>query len=342
MSVSTKTIPFGILSDGSEPRLFILDNGTMRVALSDYGAIITAVLVPEGKGGTKDLVLGPSALAGYAGRHPYFGATVGRFANRIADARFTLQGKEYILAANNGKNHLHGGLKGFDRRLWESEVYTEAGAACAQMKLRSVDGDEGYPGNLDVTGIFSLDQDNKLIIRYEAKSDAATPVNLTNHSYFNLRGEGNGSILDHELELNASLYLPVNEGLIPEGTPLSVAGTPFDFRKPKTIGQDIVGAGGYDHCFVIDGAGLRLAAKARDPASGRTLQMHTTMPGVQFYSGNFLAGFPGKRGSVYEKHAGFCLEAEYYPDSPNRPDFPSCIIEAGREYKHRIEYTFGF
>lgn len=342
MSVSTKSLAFGLLSDGSEPKLYILDNGTMRVAITDYGAIITSILVPDGKGETVDVVLGPAALAGYASRHPYFGATVGRFANRIADGRFSLDGREYSLAVNNGKNHLHGGLKGFDKRLWASEAYTDSGAACVRMELRSMDGDEGYPGNLEVRGIFKLDQDNKLAIHYEATSDKPTPVNLTNHSYFNLRGEGSGTILDHELELSASQYLAVNEGLIPEGIPRTVSGTPFDFREPKTIGQDIAVAGGYDHCFVIDGKGLRFGAKARDPESGRTLQLHTTMPGVQFYSGNFLAGFPGKRGSVYDKHAGFCLEAEYYPDSPNRPDFPSCILAPGQEYNHRIEYIFGF
>jgi aldose 1-epimerase len=342
MAVSTKTIPFGHLSDGSESRLYVLDNGSMKVAISDYGAIITSVLVPAGKGEAVDIVLGPSTLAGYAGRHPYFGATVGRFANRIANGRFSLGGKEYKLAANNGKNHLHGGLKGFDRRMWSAESCTDKGAACVRMKLRSVDGDEGYPGNLDVRAEFRLDQDNRLGILYEATGDKPTPVNLTNHSYFNLRGEGNGSILDHELELAASHYLAVNEGLIPEGAPRPVAGTPFDFSKPKVIGKEIAEAGGYDHCFMIDGTGLRKGAHARDPESGRTLQLFTTMPGVQFYSGNFLSGFSGKRGSVYEKHAGFCLEAEFFPDSPNRPDFPSCILEPGQKYSHRIDYLFGF
>ncbi|OHD75641.1 MAG: hypothetical protein A3J97_16055 [Spirochaetes bacterium RIFOXYC1_FULL_54_7] len=338
----TKSLPFGVLSDGSEPGLHLLDNGTMRVAISDYGAIITSVLVPSGQAEAVDVVLGPSALAGYAARHPYFGATVGRFANRIADGRFTLDGKEYKLAANNGMNHLHGGLKGFDRRMWAAEAYTQNGVACVRMKLRSVDGDEGYPGTLNIVATFMLDQENKLAIRYEATTDEATPVNLTNHSYFNLRGEGNGSILDHELELSASQYLAVNEDLIPDGLPRTVTSTPFDFRKSKPIGKDIAAAGGYDHCFVLDGADLRTAARAKDPQSGRTLELRTTMPGVQFYSGNFLAGFSGKRGSVYEKHAGFCLEAEFYPDSPNRQDFPSCILRPGQEYSHLIEYIFGF
>ncbi|MFH2113304.1 MAG: aldose epimerase family protein [Spirochaetota bacterium] len=342
MPAFIKSLPFGILSDGSEPKLHLLDNGTMRVAISDYGAIITSVLVPSGRAEAVDVVLGASALAGYAARHPYFGATIGRFANRIADGRFSLDGKEYRLAANNGKNHLHGGLKGFDRRMWTSEVYTEKGAACARMRLRSMDGNEGYPGTLDVIATFMLDQDNRLGICYEASTDAATPVNLTNHSYFNLQGEGNCSILDHELEISASQYLAVNEGLIPDGAPLTVTATPFDFRKSKPIGRDIAKAGGYDHCFVIDGTNLRTAAKAKDPQSGRTLELRTTMPGVQFYSGNFLAGFPGKHGSVYEKHAGFCLEAEYFPDSPNRQDFPSCILKPGQEYRHLIDYIFGF
>lgn len=342
MPASTKSLPFGILSDGSEPRLHLLDNGTMKIAISDYGAIITSVLVPSGRAESVDVVLGPSALAGYAARHPYFGATVGRFANRIADGCFFLDGKEYRLAVNNGKNHLHGGLKGFDRRMWTAEAYTDNGGACVRMKLHSVDGDEGYPGTLDVVATFMLDQDNKLTIRYEAITDAATPVNLTNHSYFNLRGEGNGSILDHELELPANKYLAVNEGLIPDGSPRTVSATPFDFRQSKPIGRDIAEAGGYDHCFVIDGTDLRTAAKAKDPQSGRTLELRTSMPGVQFYSGNFLAGFSGKRGSVYEKHAGFCLEAEFFPDSPNRQDFPSCILRPGKEYHHLIEYIFGF
>ncbi len=346
MSNAVRIVPFGVMSDGCEPRLFILDNGAMRVGLSEYGAIITSVIVPDGAGSELDVVLGSSTLAGYAARHPYFGATVGRFANRIGGARFTLDGVEHPLAANNGKNHLHGGLKGFDRRCWHAEASSDHGSPAVRMELVSPDNDQGYPGRLDVVATFSLRSDNTLAIRYEATSDAATPVNITNHSYFNLRGEGDGTILEHELELNASHYVSVGESLIPvAGAPLPVAGTPFDFRKRKPIGRDIAAAGGYDHCYVIDGSdGSRLikAASVVEPASGRTLEAYTDMPGVQFYSGNFISDLRGKRGSIYDKHAGFCLEAEYYPDSPNRPDFPNCILRPGKAYRHAIEYRFGF
>lgn len=346
MADSIKVLPFGVMSDGSEPRLFILDNGAIRVGLSEYGAIITSVLVPTAKGPELDVVLGTSTLAGYAARHPYFGATVGRFANRIGNARFSLDGVEYPLAANNGKNHLHGGLKGFDRRCWKAEASREHGDPAVRMAITSPDGDQGYPGRLEVTATFSLRTDNTLAIRYEATSDAATPVSITNHSYFNLRGEGDGTILEHELELSATHYVSVGESLIPvAGAPLSVRDTPFDFTHRKPIGRDIAAAGGYDHCYVIDGwDGSRLikAASVVEPSSGRTLEMLTDMPGVQFYSGNFISDVRGKRGSIYDKHAGFCLEAEYFPDSPNRQDFPSCILRPGSTYRHAIEYRFGF
>lgn len=346
MSSAVRIVPFGTCSDGSEPRLFILDNGSMRVGLSEYGAIITSVLVPDGKSGFVDLLLGSSTLAGLTARHPYMGSTVGRFANRIADARFALDGKQYVLAANNGKNSLHGGLKGFDRCLWKAESGKDSGDACVRMSLCSQDGDQGFPGRLDVTAIFTLRADNTLALRYEAVSDAATPVNITNHAYFNLRGEGNGTILDHELELYASRYVAVGETLIPvAGDPLPVDGTAFDFRKRKAMGRDLSSVGGYDHCYVIDGwDGTRVqkVASVTDPESGRTLEAYTDMPGVQFYSGNFISDVRGKRGSIYDKHSGFCLEAEYYPDSPNRPDFPSCILRPGKQYRHAIEYRFGF
>jgi len=304
------------------------------------------VLVPTANGSELDVVLGSSTLAGYAARHPYFGATVGRFANRIGDARFSLDGVEYPLAANNGKNHLHGGLKGFDRRCWKAEAARDHGNPAVRMTITSPDADQGYPGRLDVVATFCLRSDNTLAIRYEATTDAPTPVSITNHSYFNLRGEGDGTVLEHQLELGASHYVSVGESLIPvAGAPLAVGGTPFDFRQRKAIGRDIVAAGGYDHCYVIDGwDGSRLikAASVVEPASGRTLDMYTDMPGVQFYSGNFISDVRGKRGSIYDKHAGFCLEAEYFPDSPNRPDFPSCILRPGSSYRHAIEYRFGF
>lgn len=346
MATSIKTFAFGTMSDGSEPRLFMLDNGSMRVGVSEYGAILTSAIIPDGSGGEIDVLLGSSTLAGLAARHPYMGATVGRFANRIDKARFSLGGKEYPLAANNGINSLHGGLKGFDRRIWKAETGSQGGEALVRMTLSSPDGDQGFPGRVDVRATFILRSDCSLSIGYEADASADTPINITNHAYFNLRGEGDGTILGHELELAASRYVRVGASLIPvPGEPVPVGGTPFDFRRRKAIGLDIADAGGYDHCFAIDGwdgSKLVMAASAVEPESGRTLELRTDMPGVQFYSGNFLADIRGKRGSIYDKHAGFCLEAEYFPDSPNRPDFPSCVFGPGRPYSHVIEYRFGF
>jgi len=348
MRSSIRALGFGALSDGSEPRLFILDNGSMRVGVAEYGATLTSALVPAGRGSSVDVLLGFSTLSGYASDQPYMGASVGRFANRIARARFGLGGREYRLAANNGVNALHGGLRGFDKLCWKGEASTVAGDGAVRMTLSSPDGDQGYPGRLELVATFTLRADCALSIRYEAASDAPTPVSLTNHAYFNLRGEGDGDILGHELEIAASRYLPVGDDLIPVTGPLAtVGGTPFDFRSRKPIGRDIGAAGGYDHCYALDGwdgstPTLALAASALEPDSGRALQVYTDMPGIQLYSGNFLSGVAGKRGSVYDKHAGFCLEAEYYPDSPNRPDFPSCVLSPGERYSHTIEYRFGF
>jgi len=346
MNPSIRALGFGALSDGSEPRLFILDNGSMRVGVSEYGATLISALVPAGRGAAVDVLLGFSTLAGYASSQPYMGATVGRFANRIAGARFALGGTEYRLAANNGANALHGGLRGFDKGCWKAEASTVGGDSAVRMTLSSPDGDQGYPGRLELVATFTLRADCALSIRYEAASDAPTPVSMTNHAYFNLRGEGDGDILGHELQIDASRYLPVGDDLIPiSGPPAPVGGTPFDFRERKAIGRDIVAAGGYDHCYAVDGwdgSTLVRAASALEPESGRSLQAYTDMPGIQLYSGNFLSGVAGKRGSVYGKHSGFCLEAEYYPDSPNRPDFPSCVLVPGASYRHTIEYRFGF
>lgn len=345
MSSSVKSMPFGVLPDGAQPRLFILDNGVMRVGLAEYGAVLTSAIVPAGKGGSLDLVLGPSSLAGYASNKPYFGVTVGRFANRIGGSRFELDGREYELTTNDGKNTLHGGLKGFDKRCWKAEPGTEHEDAAVRMELVSPDGDQGFPGRLEASVLFVLGADCSLSMRFEARTDAPTPVSLTNHAYFNLRGEGDGTVLGHDLEMRSSTYLPVSEDLLPlPGAPTPVAGGPFDFTEAKPIGRDIGAAGGYDHCFPINGwdGTMRTAAVAVEPESGRRLELRTDMPGVQFYSGNFLAGEAGKRGSVYDRHAGFCLEAEYYPDSPNRPEYPDCVLKPGRLYAHTIEYRFAF
>lgn len=346
MQTTIKTHSLGVMSDGSEPSLFMLDNGSMRVGLLDYGATIVSALVPAGQGQWLDLLLGFSDLAAYTGNHPYFGSTVGRFANRIAGARFTLDGTEYRTGANDGDHTLHGGHRGFDKQLWKAEAGTDAGNPAVRMELCSPDGDQGFPGRLDVKAFFSLSQDNTLAIRYEARTQAATPLSISNHAYFNLKSEGKGTILDHELEIASSRYLPVGNDLIPlSQAPSALMDTPFDFRAKKPMGRDIAAAGGYDHCYALDawdGTTMVRAASVLEPDSGRTLSVYTDMPALQFYSGNFLANISGKRGSVYKQHAGFCLEAEYYPDSPNRPDFPDCTLRPGRKYCHSIEYRFGF
>jgi aldose 1-epimerase len=340
MSIERK--PFGTLASGEEPSLFILRAGDIAVSLSDYGATLVSVLLPDGRGGKDDIILGCSTLGGYAAKHPYFGATVGRYANRIGGGRFSLGGKTYRLAANNGSNHLHGGLKGFSSFVWKAEASEGAKGSLVRFSRTSPDGEEGYPGNLEVSVTFCLDRGGALSIAYEARSDAETVVNLTNHAYFNLRGEGQGMILGHELSLACSSYLPVDSGQIPTGEPVPVAGGPFDFRTPKKIGRDIESAGGYDHCFVLDRAGPGLVdfAEVREPESGRRMTAATTLPGVQLYTGNFLSSVQGKRGSVYEKHDGFCLETQLYPDSPNRPSYPSPRLAPGQVWAHETVYRF--
>ncbi len=340
MSIEKKN--FGLLAGGEEASLFIIKSGEITATFSDYGATLVSILLPDGRGGADDVLLGCSTLGGYAAKHPFFGVTVGRFANRIGGSRFSLGGREYPLAANDGVNHLHGGRKGFNTFVWKSEPSDGPKGPALRFSRTSPDGEEGYPGKLDVTVTFALGGDGALSISYEARTSAETVVNLTNHAYFNLRGEGSGTILDHELSLACSKYIPVGQGLIPSGEPIAVAGGPFDFRTPKKIGKDIVEAGGYDHCFVLDRyePGLRDFADVRDPITGRRMTAATTLPGVQLYSGNFLAGFAGKRGSVYDKHAGFCLETELFPDSPNRPSFPTARLLPGEIWAHETVYRF--
>ncbi|MGA2545037.1 MAG: aldose epimerase family protein [Rectinemataceae bacterium] len=340
MSIEKKS--FGLLASGEETSLFILKAGEIIVTLTDYGATLVSILLPDGRGGKDDILLGCSTLSGYAGKHPYFGATVGRYANRIGRSRFSLGGKEYLLAANDGINHLHGGHKGFNSFVWKADASENAKGPSLRFSRTSPDGEEGYPGTLDVAVTVILGLDGALSISYEARTSADTVVNLTNHSYFNLRGEGTGSILDHELALACSKYIPVNSELIPIGEPIPVAGGPFDFRAAKKIGKDVVAAGGYDHCFVLDrvGPGLLDFADVREPLSRRRMTAATTLPGVQLYSGNFLSAFPGKRGSLYEKHGGFCLETQLFPDSPNKPSYPMSLLRPGQEWKHETVYRF--
>lgn len=342
MELERKT--FGILATGEEVDLFLLESSDLALGISTYGATLVSLVVP-GRSGRDDVLLGFSTLGPYTRKHPFLGSTVGRYANRIAGGRFRLGGTEYSLARNNGPNSLHGGLRGFDKHVWIAEAYREAGGVFVRLSHTSPDGDEGYPGTLRATVTYGLSGKNEVSALYEAEVDAPCPVNLTNHAYFNLAGEGRGTILDHEASLWASAYLPVDETLIPTGELALVEGTPFDFRSPKPIGRDLAAAGGgYDHCFVVDGAPgtIRPCARVRDPKSGRSLEVATTQPGVQFYTGNFLDGIPGKRGALYGKHAGFCLETQNFPDAPNRPAFPDCVYGPGRPYRERTVFSFGY
>jgi len=334
---------FGKLPDGSPVDLYALTNAHGLVAkIANYGTIITELHVPDRRGQRGDIVLGFDNLSQYLKGHPYFGCTAGRVANRIAQGRFTLDGHTYTLAANNGPNHLHGGLKGLDKALWQAEP--QAGAS-VKFTHTSPDGDEGYPGNLAITVLVTLTDANELTIDYAATTDKPTPVNLTNHSYFNLAGEGD--ILGHELMLSADAFTPVDDTLIPAGEISPVKGTPLDFTKPTPIGarfDQLTGEPrGYDHNFVINraGKGLALAARVYEPKTGRVLEIFTTEPGVQLYTGNFLDGtLTGKRGVVYHRHAGFCLETQHYPDSVNHHNFPSTILRPGHAYHQTTMHKF--
>jgi aldose 1-epimerase len=339
---------FGKMTDGSPVEMFTLRNANaVEVRAINYGAIITSIRVPDRQGRFADVVLGFDTVDPYLKTHPYFGAVVGRYGNRIAKGQFTIDGQTYKLATNNGANHLHGGIRGFDKSLWSASPM--AGAVGVVFTRTSPDGEEGYPGTLAVRIAYSLGDRNDLTVEYQATTDKPTPVNLTQHSYFNLAG--GGDILGHELMLNADRFTPVDSTLIPTGELASVEGTPFDFRKPTPIGARIGAAneqlkngGGYDHNWVLnrkDGA-LQLAARLVDPASGRMLEIATTEPGLQFYSGNFLDGtITGKGGQVYKHRTGLALETQHFPDSPNKPNFPTTILRPDRKYSSRTVYTFG-
>ena len=337
---------FGKTPDGTPVGLYVLKNGALMVKVMTYGAIVTEIEAPDRDGKPGDVVLGFDNLEGYLGGHPYFGAAVGRFANRIGGAKFSLDGKDYTLAANNGPNSLHGGAKGFDKVVWKAEEVPGPDPA-VRFTYRSPDGEEGYPGNLDVSVTYTVTKQNELRIDYKATTDKATPVNLTNHSYFNLGGPASGTILDHELTLAADRYTPADSSLLPTGKLAPVAGTPLDFTRPTPIGKRIkeikAEPVGYDHNFVVrDGGGrLAFAAKARDPESGRLLEVFTTEPGIQFYTGNFLDGtIKGKGGVAYKQHGAFCLEAQHFPDSVHQPNFPSTILRPGQVYTQTTTYKF--
>lgn len=339
----------GSAASFSDIREFVLRNKAgMTVRITNYGAIITSVLVPDRSGQMGDVVLGHTTLGGYlnANDKPYLGAIVGRYGNRIAGGRFTLDGKEYVLAKNNDNNHLHGGLCGFDKRVWE--VVSDGNPLV--LRYVSADGEEGYPGEVDLTVAYGLTEDNAITIDYKATSTKPTPFNPTNHSYFNLKGEGEGTVLDHVLSINADRFTPVNANLIPTSELASVEGSPFDFRAPKPIGRDI-GQGheqlkfgaGYDHNWVLNKGSEELssAAIAYEPITGRVLEVLTTEPGVQFYTGNFLDGtLVGKSGKNYVRRGGFCLETQHFPDSPNHLEFPSTILRPGQEFRSSTQFRF--
>ena len=342
---------FGQSADGRQVDLYTLVNSNgIRVRVMTHGAVVVSLEVPDRDGRLADVALGFDDMGGYLSDPPYFGAIVGRYGNRIAHGRFTLDGAEYALAQNNGENHLHGGLKGFDKVIWEAEEVEGSDDPALRFSYLSADGEEGYPGNLSVEVTYTLTEGDELRVDYYATTDQTTVLNLTQHTYFNLAGAGEGDILDHELMINAHRFTPVDETLIPTGELREVAGTPLDFTSPTPIGARInqdndqlrVGQG-YDHNFVLrrSGQGLELAARVHEPGSGRVLEVYTTEPGMQFYAGNFLDGtIRGKEGRVYLHRSGFCLETQHFPDSPNQPDFPSTVLRPGEEYRQTTVFRF--
>ncbi len=350
---SVESRPYGTTADGQEVDEYILTNANgVEVRIITYGGIVTSVLVPDRYGNMENINLGFDNLADYETSNPYFGCITGRYANRIANATFTLDGNVYTLAANNGPNSLHGGNVGFDKRVWEATPVEGEGEVGVSLHYLSPDGEEGYPGNLDVTVVYTLTDANELRIDYTATTDAPTVVNLTNHNYWNLLGEGQGTIYDHILWIDADRYTPVDETLIPTGELAPVEGTPFDFRTPKAIGpgqrssfEQIVIGRGYDHNFVLNreegDTSMMLAAQVYEPTSGRILEVWTDQPGLQFYAGNFLDGtLVGASGHLYRQSDAFALETQHFPDSPNQPDFPSTVLRPGETYQTTTIYRF--
>ena len=342
---------FGKTPDGQDADIYTLTNsGGAEVRITNYGGIVTSLKVPDRNGKLDDIVLGFDNLDAYLKGHPYFGAIIGRYGNRIAKGRFTLHSVEYKLAVNNGENHLHGGIKGFDKVVWNAKPRKLANGAALELTYLSKDGEEGYPGNLSVKVVYTLTNANELKIDYLATTDKDTVVNLTHHSYFNLAGQGNGDILNHRLFVNAARFTPTDAGSIPTGELRSVRGTPFDFTRATTIGARInqdyeqlrLGKG-YDHNFILNGimGTLRRSARVYEPTTGRVMEVWTTEPGMQLYSGNFLDGtLTGKNGKVYQQRYGFCLETQHYPDSPNKPNFPTTVLRKGGRYHTITIYKF--
>ena len=349
MSAPSITVrPFGMTCSGSLAHLYDLQNANgAKISISDFGATVVAIEVPDRAGTLADVVLGYDSLQDYEADTLYMGGVIGRFANRIGGAKFTLDGQTYSLARNDGENSLHGGHRGFNKVLWEPREHHSEDGPALELTYLSPDGEEGYPGNLSVRILYTWTNRNELHVRYSASTDKITVVNLTNHSYFNLSGDPRRNILDHRMWLNAALFTPIGDGLVPTGELRGVEETPLDFRAPIGIGERISGndeqlrlGRGYDHNWVLaDGEGL--AARVLDPVSGRVLEIRTTEPGLQFYSGNFLDGkATGKRRASLGYRTGFCLETQHFPDSPNRPNFPSVILGPGQTYQSQTSYRF--
>lgn len=347
MDMDVKKRKFGLLADGSKVSLYTVDNGEMSFSVTNYGCVITSICVPSKKGIVSDVVLGPATFDGLINSDIYFGACVGRFANRISGASFSIDGNQYQLDKNDGDNCLHSGFFRWDKQLWDAEIVETASGTGIRFSRMSPDGEQGMPGNMQVSVTYLLNSHNALTIHYDAVSDAVTPVNITNHSYFNLAGHNSGSIDTHILTLDCSSYLETDEYRIPTGAVLPVDNTPFDFRNPKAIGKDLhtadfSGAKGYDHCYCIDRKKGKLVqfATVFEPVSGRTMTVLSDMPGVQFYTGNWIEGISGKNGYVYHDYDGFCLETQQYPDAPNKPDFPSCLLHPGDRLSSTTVYQF--
>ena len=342
---------FGKTADGTAVDLFTLTNATgAQASVMNYGGIVVSLKMPDRSGKLADIVLGFDSLDGYLQKEPYFGALIGRYGNRIAKGRFTLDGVEYKLAQNNGENALHGGIRGFDKRVWDAREVQGAGGGGVELKYVGKDGEEGYPGNLTATVVYTLTDGNELKIDYTATTDKNTVVNLTNHSYFNLAGQGEGDILQHVVSIYADRFTPVDAGLIPTGELRSVKGTPFDFTAPAAIGarinqddQQLKFGGGYDHNWVLRGASgsMKPAAEVFEPGTGRVMKVLTTEPGLQFYTGNFLDGtIRGKQGKIYNRRYALCMETQHFPDSPNKPEFPSTVLKPGMTYHTQTVYKF--
>ena len=351
-SMSVETSEFGKTKDGEVVYLYTLSNSKgMKVQITNYGGIVTSLYAPDREGDFEDVVLGYDNLKDYIKDSPYFGAIVGRYANRIAKGKFELHGEKFKLAVNNGPNHLHGGITGFDKVVWLAKPFKSSDEAGLELTYVSRDGEEGYPGNLTAIVTYTLTNDNELKVDYYAYTDAPTVVNLSQHSYFNLDGQGTGDILDHRMMINADHFTPVDETLIPTGELRPVKGTPFDFTEPAAIGARIDNENtqleygmGYDHNWALnrkDDESLSLAAKVYEPDSGRVMEVLTTEPGLQFYSGNFLDGsLKGKDGRVYKHRYAFCLETQHFPDSPNKSEFPSVVLKPGEKYTHTTVFRF--